>query len=46
VTTTPRSFKNRIDMTNEFGTQFAALPFQIVPDGVRVLLLTSRETRR
>src|ERR1700752_5131799 len=33
-------------MTNEFGTQFAALPFQIAPDGLRVLLLTSRETRR
>jgi 8-oxo-dGTP pyrophosphatase MutT (NUDIX family) len=33
-------------MTKEFGTQFAALPFQIAPDGLRVLLLTSRETRR
>jgi 8-oxo-dGTP pyrophosphatase MutT (NUDIX family) len=33
-------------MTKEFGTQFAALPFQIAPGGLRVLLLTSRETRR
>jgi 8-oxo-dGTP pyrophosphatase MutT (NUDIX family) len=33
-------------MTKEIGTQFAALPFQIAPAGVRVLLLTSRETRR
>src|ERR1700755_1994635 len=33
-------------MTKELGTQFAALPFQIAPDGLRVLLLTSRETRR
>jgi 8-oxo-dGTP pyrophosphatase MutT (NUDIX family) len=33
-------------MTKEFGTQFAALPLQITPDGLRVLLLTSRETRR
>jgi 8-oxo-dGTP pyrophosphatase MutT (NUDIX family) len=29
-----------------FGTQFAALPFRAGPDGLRVLLLTSRETRR
>jgi 8-oxo-dGTP pyrophosphatase MutT (NUDIX family) len=33
-------------MSKEFGTQFAALPFQIAPNGLRVLLLTSRETRR
>src|ERR1700731_1396671 len=30
----------------QFGTQCAALPFKIAPDGIRVLLLTSRETRR
>jgi 8-oxo-dGTP pyrophosphatase MutT (NUDIX family) len=30
----------------QFGTQCAALPFKITPDGIRVLLLTSRETRR
>jgi len=30
----------------KFGTQFAALPFRITPDGLRVLLITSRETRR
>jgi 8-oxo-dGTP pyrophosphatase MutT (NUDIX family) len=29
-----------------FGTQFAAIPFKITPEGLRVLLLTSRETRR
>lgn len=29
-----------------FGTQFAALPFRIGPNGLEVLLLTSRETRR
>jgi 8-oxo-dGTP pyrophosphatase MutT (NUDIX family) len=29
-----------------FGTQFAALPFRVTPDGLRILLLTSRETRR
>ncbi len=29
-----------------FGTQFAALPFRITPNGLRVLLITSRETRR
>src|ERR1700744_1046912 len=29
-----------------FGAQFAALPFKIGPDSLRVLLLTSRETRR
>ncbi len=28
------------------GRQYAALPFKIAPDGVRVALLTSRETRR
>jgi 8-oxo-dGTP pyrophosphatase MutT (NUDIX family) len=28
------------------GTQFAALPFRVTPEGLRVLLLTSRETRR
>jgi 8-oxo-dGTP pyrophosphatase MutT (NUDIX family) len=33
-------------MAEEFGTQFAALPFQIASDGLRVLLVTSRETRR
>jgi 8-oxo-dGTP pyrophosphatase MutT (NUDIX family) len=33
-------------MAKEFETQFGALPFQIAPDGLRVLLLTSRETRR
>src|ERR1700758_3677314 len=30
----------------QFGTQCAALPFKIAPDGIRVLLLTSRETGR
>jgi 8-oxo-dGTP pyrophosphatase MutT (NUDIX family) len=30
----------------QFGVQFAAIPFTIAPDGLRVLLLTSRETRR
>ncbi len=29
-----------------FGTQYAAIPFRIGIDGLRVLLLTSRETRR
>jgi 8-oxo-dGTP pyrophosphatase MutT (NUDIX family) len=29
-----------------FAAQFAALPFKTGPDGLRVLLLTSRETRR
>ena len=29
-----------------FGSQFAALPFALAPDGLRVLLVTSRETRR
>jgi 8-oxo-dGTP pyrophosphatase MutT (NUDIX family) len=32
--------------TQGFGTQFAALPFRVGPGGLRVLLLTSRETRR
>jgi 8-oxo-dGTP pyrophosphatase MutT (NUDIX family) len=30
----------------EFGMQYAALPFKIGPDGLRVLLITSRDTRR
>jgi 8-oxo-dGTP pyrophosphatase MutT (NUDIX family) len=30
----------------EAGIQFGAIPFQIAPDGLRVMLLTSRETRR
>jgi 8-oxo-dGTP pyrophosphatase MutT (NUDIX family) len=34
------------DTGKEFGNQFAALPFEIAPDGLRVLLLTSRETHR
>ena len=33
-------------MAPGFGNQFAALPFKVTPDGLRVLLLTSRETRR
>ncbi|HUB11621.1 MAG TPA: NUDIX hydrolase [Acetobacteraceae bacterium] len=28
------------------GTQFAALPFRIAADGLEILLITSRETRR
>jgi 8-oxo-dGTP pyrophosphatase MutT (NUDIX family) len=30
----------------ELGIQFAALPFRVGPDGLRVLLITSRETHR
>ena len=30
----------------KFGIQFAALPFRVEPNGVRVLVITSRETRR
>jgi len=30
----------------ERGTQFAAIPFKVAPEGLRVLLVTSRETRR
>lgn len=33
-------------VVRQFGNQFAAIPFRIGPDGVRVLLLTSRGTRR
>jgi 8-oxo-dGTP pyrophosphatase MutT (NUDIX family) len=39
-------FDNSTDMAKQFGTQFAALPFQIAPDGLRVMLITSRQTRR
>jgi 8-oxo-dGTP pyrophosphatase MutT (NUDIX family) len=39
-------FDNSTTMAKEFGTQFAALPFQIAPGGLRVMLITSRETRR
>jgi 8-oxo-dGTP pyrophosphatase MutT (NUDIX family) len=35
-----------VKVGKEFGTQFAALPFKSAPEGLRVLLLTSRETRR
>jgi 8-oxo-dGTP pyrophosphatase MutT (NUDIX family) len=28
------------------GTQYAAIPFQVGPDGLRIFLMTSRETRR
>jgi 8-oxo-dGTP pyrophosphatase MutT (NUDIX family) len=38
-------FANSTNMAKEFGIQFAALPFQIAPDGLRVMLITSRETR-
>jgi 8-oxo-dGTP pyrophosphatase MutT (NUDIX family) len=38
-------FDSNMNMAKEFGTQFAALPFQIAPGGLRVLLITSRETR-
>jgi hypothetical protein len=37
--------QNCTSMTEEFGTQFAAPPSQFAPDGLRVPLLTSRETR-
>jgi 8-oxo-dGTP pyrophosphatase MutT (NUDIX family) len=30
----------------EFGVQYAALPFRVEPGGLRVLVITSRETRR
>jgi 8-oxo-dGTP pyrophosphatase MutT (NUDIX family) len=33
-------------MHGDFGTQFGALPFQVGTDGLRIMLLTSRETRR
>jgi 8-oxo-dGTP pyrophosphatase MutT (NUDIX family) len=33
-------------MAQEFGTQFAALPFRITPDGLEILLITSLQTRR
>jgi 8-oxo-dGTP pyrophosphatase MutT (NUDIX family) len=35
-----------VSVGKEFVTQFAAIPFKVTPDGLRVLLLTSRETQR